>query len=154
MSTAHKYLCEKLNILHRDISIGNILLYRVDEDQEVTGLLVDFDFSMTIRQGVAADASVGDHMSSDEVIEPAGDKTGRNEDDKSSSSDEPSDKDDESDAEVVDDEDDGDDEAVSDAAGGHDVSRSQSVGAGARLDDADNRIWTVGASCLVFTIEH
>jgi hypothetical protein len=45
---AHKYLCEKLKILHCDVSIGNILIYRSDDDQEATGLLIDFDFATTI----------------------------------------------------------------------------------------------------------
>ena len=50
---AHKYLWEKLGILHGDISIGNILLRRV-EGQGATGLLIDFD-SAIIR---AADPKV------------------------------------------------------------------------------------------------
>jgi hypothetical protein len=54
---AHKYLWEKLQILHGDISIGNILLHRVKEDQEATGLLIDFD-SAFIRK--AADPKDGD----------------------------------------------------------------------------------------------
>ncbi|KIL55421.1 hypothetical protein M378DRAFT_17957 [Amanita muscaria Koide BX008] len=47
MLAAHKYLWENLQILHRDISIGNILLYRAEEGQEANGLLIDFDFSTT-----------------------------------------------------------------------------------------------------------
>lgn len=46
---AHKYLCEKLKILHCDISIGNILLRRPNNNSEATGLLIDFDFAMTIE---------------------------------------------------------------------------------------------------------
>lgn len=45
MLAAHQYLCETVHILHRDISIGNILLYRANGDQEAHGLLNDFDFS-------------------------------------------------------------------------------------------------------------
>jgi Ser/Thr protein kinase RdoA (MazF antagonist) len=51
---ALKYLWEKLRILHGDISVGNILLCRVEEDQEAVGLLIDFD-SAIIR---AADSKV------------------------------------------------------------------------------------------------
>ena len=43
---AHKCLWENLGILHRDISIGNILLYRNGESEEAAGLLIDFDFSI------------------------------------------------------------------------------------------------------------
>jgi|SRR5882762_3111665 len=32
-------------ILHRDISLNNILLYRAKEDQAADGLLIDFDYS-------------------------------------------------------------------------------------------------------------
>jgi hypothetical protein len=46
---AHKYLCEKLKILHCDISIGNILLYRPNDNSEATGLLIDFDFATTVE---------------------------------------------------------------------------------------------------------
>jgi Fungal protein kinase len=46
---AHKYLCEKLKVLHCDISVGNILLYRPDDNSEATGLLIDFDFAATIE---------------------------------------------------------------------------------------------------------
>jgi hypothetical protein len=49
VSIAHKYLCETLKILHCDISIGNILLHRPNENKEANGLLVDFDFAKTIK---------------------------------------------------------------------------------------------------------
>ena len=55
MSIAHKYLCETLKILHCDISIGNILLYRPDENKEANGLLVDFDFAKTIKDNTSGD---------------------------------------------------------------------------------------------------
>jgi len=53
---AHQYLCETLHILHRDISIGNILLYRPQEGQEATGLLVDFDFSASFNPKKASES--------------------------------------------------------------------------------------------------
>jgi hypothetical protein len=58
---AHKYLCETLKILHGDISIGNILLYRPDESVEASGLLIDFDFAKTIKDvdGVGRSGSDG-----------------------------------------------------------------------------------------------
>lgn len=71
MSIAHKYLCETLKILHCDISIGNILLHRPDENKEANGLLVDFDFAKTIEKdddvlggssGDAGDASDGQEL--------------------------------------------------------------------------------------------
>jgi len=40
---------ETLKILHGDISIGNILLHRSDENMEANGLLIDFDFARTIK---------------------------------------------------------------------------------------------------------
>lgn len=59
MSTAHKYLCKTLKILHCDISIGNILLYRPDENKEANGLLVDFDFAKTIED-IKSSGDAGD----------------------------------------------------------------------------------------------
>lgn len=61
MPIAHKYLCETLKILHCDISVGNILLYRPDENKEANGLLVDFDFAKTIKDNKSSgDASATD----------------------------------------------------------------------------------------------
>jgi Fungal protein kinase len=62
---AHKYLCETLKILHCDISVGNILLYRPDEDKEAKGLLVDFDFAKTIE----GDKSSGDTGDADDALD-------------------------------------------------------------------------------------
>jgi hypothetical protein len=59
MPVAHKYLCETLKILHCDISVGNVLLYRPDENKEANGLLVDFDFAKFI-QGESSDISNSD----------------------------------------------------------------------------------------------
>jgi thiamine kinase-like enzyme len=50
---AHKYLCEKLKVLHCDISVGNILLYHPNDNSEATGLLIDFD-SATTMEDIAA----------------------------------------------------------------------------------------------------
>ena len=60
MPIAHKYLCETLKILHCDISVGNILLYRPDESKEANGLLVDFDFAKTIKPNKSSNPSDGD----------------------------------------------------------------------------------------------
>lgn len=60
MSIAHKYLCKTLKILHCDISIGNILLYRPDENKEANGLLVDFDFAKTIKDNESTSDDAGD----------------------------------------------------------------------------------------------
>ena len=46
---AHKYLCEKLKILHADISTGNIMLHQPNENARATGLLIDFDCAKTIN---------------------------------------------------------------------------------------------------------
>ena len=59
---AHQYLCETLHILHRDISIGNILLYRAEEDQEATGLLIDFDFSTSFNPEEASESVPEDNQ--------------------------------------------------------------------------------------------
>ena len=60
MPIAHKYLCETLKVLHCDISVGNILLYRPDENKEANGLLVDFDFAKTIKDDELSGASNSD----------------------------------------------------------------------------------------------
>ena len=60
MSIAHKYLCKTLKILHCDISIGNILLYRPDKNKEANGLLVDFDFAKTIKDNESTSDDAGD----------------------------------------------------------------------------------------------
>ena len=44
----HRYLYNDLGILHRDISLNNILLRRgtgADETDEAVGLLIDFDYA-------------------------------------------------------------------------------------------------------------
>jgi hypothetical protein len=80
VSIAHKYLCETVKILHCDISIGNILLHRPDENKEANGLLVDFDFAKTIEggksSGDACDASDGNDKGLSEVGEATTQPTG------------------------------------------------------------------------------
>jgi serine/threonine protein kinase len=47
--SAHKALCEQCHILHRDISLNNLMLYEHGpEDSTRRGLLIDFDYSMEI----------------------------------------------------------------------------------------------------------
>lgn len=41
----HAYLTNELRILHRDISIGNVMLNRRDGHENASGLLIDFDYS-------------------------------------------------------------------------------------------------------------
>ena len=41
---AHRYLFNELGILHRDISLNNILLRRVADADEAVGLLIDYDY--------------------------------------------------------------------------------------------------------------
>jgi len=43
---AHRYLYNRLGILHCDLSINNILLIRKDNESEATGLLIDYDYSI------------------------------------------------------------------------------------------------------------
>jgi hypothetical protein len=42
---AHQMLFNDHGILHRDISLNNILLYRLKDDESGDGLLIDFDYS-------------------------------------------------------------------------------------------------------------
>lgn len=42
---AHRYLFNELGILHRDISLNNILLRRVADADEAVGLLIDYDYA-------------------------------------------------------------------------------------------------------------
>jgi Fungal protein kinase len=47
--SAHKALCEQRHILHRDISLNNLMLYEHSpEDSTRRGLLIDFDYSTEI----------------------------------------------------------------------------------------------------------
>jgi hypothetical protein len=48
-STAHNILANKLNILHHDISINNVLLCRNQEGEMARGLLIDFDYAETME---------------------------------------------------------------------------------------------------------
>jgi protein kinase-like protein len=41
----HRYLYNELGILHRDISLNNILLRRVEDADEAVGLLIDYDYA-------------------------------------------------------------------------------------------------------------
>jgi hypothetical protein len=81
MPIAHKYLCETLKILHCDISVGNILLYRPDENKEANGLLVDFDFAKTIKEnsdessGASNSDDVGQHTLRGVDTRPIGTKS-------------------------------------------------------------------------------
>ena len=82
MFSAHQYLCETLHILHRDISIGNILLYRAEEGQEATGLLVDFDFAMSFPDPEASESVPHNSVLSDAVNEDvAADEVAASDDD-------------------------------------------------------------------------
>jgi hypothetical protein len=81
MPIAHKYLCEMLKILHCDISVGNILLYRADENEEANGLLVDFDFAKTIKDDESSGASddgEGQHIFGEVNAQTTCTKTGGN----------------------------------------------------------------------------
>lgn len=42
---AHRTLYNEYGILHRDISLNNLLLYRPKVDEVADGLLIDFDYS-------------------------------------------------------------------------------------------------------------
>jgi serine/threonine protein kinase len=46
---AHKTLFNDYGILHRDISLNNILLHRAKEDGPADGLLIDFDYSEEVE---------------------------------------------------------------------------------------------------------
>jgi hypothetical protein len=52
-------------ILHRDISLNNILLYRAKEDETADGLLIDFDYSEELdildSESDTLDAHDGEH---------------------------------------------------------------------------------------------
>lgn len=69
MPIAHKYLSETLKILHCDISVGNILLYRPDKNKEANGLLVDFDFAKTIKDDESS-GDTGDALDGDDEGQP------------------------------------------------------------------------------------
>ena len=43
LHTAHQYVWNNVEILHRDISDGNIVLYEVPDTGEILGLLIDWD---------------------------------------------------------------------------------------------------------------
>lgn len=43
--SAHRILFNEHGILHRDISLNNLLLYRPKEDEDADGVLIDFDYS-------------------------------------------------------------------------------------------------------------
>jgi serine/threonine protein kinase len=46
---AHKSLCEDLRILHRDISLSNLLLTRrTSSTEHAVGLLIDFDYALQL----------------------------------------------------------------------------------------------------------
>jgi thiamine kinase-like enzyme len=48
---AHKAICERKRILHRDVSHNNIMLYKLAQSGEGLrrGLLIDFDYAMTLE---------------------------------------------------------------------------------------------------------
>jgi hypothetical protein len=124
MLAAHQYLCETLHILHQDISIGNILLYRAEEGQEATGLLIDFDFSTTFIPEKASESVPEGNLSeaSEAHNTVLGDKV--------------------------------DEDYVNDAAADDEVADSgssnrddiQSRSSMSTTDDGEDRIWTVGAN--------
>lgn len=56
---AHGYLTRNLRILHRDISIGNIMLARQEGSEVARGLLIDFDYSEELDEENTVDSIVG-----------------------------------------------------------------------------------------------
>lgn len=71
---AHRYLYDRLNILHCDLSISNVLLNRKDNKSEPVGLLIDFDYSVNTvldRQETAVNA-VATHAAEDTLIRKRG----------------------------------------------------------------------------------
>ena len=49
---AHEYLTKNLRILHQDISIGNVMITQRGDQEKPSGLLIDFDYSGKIEEGV------------------------------------------------------------------------------------------------------
>jgi hypothetical protein len=43
---AHRFLHDHVGILHCNLSLGNILLNRQDNESEAIGLLVDYNYSV------------------------------------------------------------------------------------------------------------
>lgn len=41
---AHRYLYNRVKILHCDLSVNNVLLNRKDDSSEPVGLLIDYDY--------------------------------------------------------------------------------------------------------------
>lgn len=63
----HRYLYNELGILHRDISLNNILLRRVADADEAVGLLIDYDYAELLlldSEGLPESASDADPMDS------------------------------------------------------------------------------------------
>ena len=46
--TAHRYLYNHVGILHCDLSLNNILLNRKNNGSEAIGLLIDYDYSVSV----------------------------------------------------------------------------------------------------------
>ncbi len=46
--TAHHYLYNNVGILHCDLSLNNILLNRKNNSSEAIGLLIDYDYSVSV----------------------------------------------------------------------------------------------------------
>ncbi len=45
---AHRYLHDRVGILHCDLSINNVLLIRKDDKSKATGLLIDYGYSIDV----------------------------------------------------------------------------------------------------------
>jgi len=84
--SAHRYLYDRVGILHCDLSINNVLLVRKDNDSEATGLLIDYDYAnsesdseaanhshiQAIGSGTAAeDTSIGDRVAATSAEAPS-----------------------------------------------------------------------------------
>ena len=57
LDSAHQVLCEQKHILHRDISLNNLMLYdRNPDDKTRRGMIINFDYSSEIGdEGVPSD---------------------------------------------------------------------------------------------------
>jgi serine/threonine protein kinase len=61
--SAHKSLCEDLQILHRDISFSNLLLTRPSSTQLAVGLLIDFDYAQHLQDASEETVATGESSS-------------------------------------------------------------------------------------------
>lgn len=62
----HRYLYNELGILHRDISLNNILLKRAADADEAVGLLIDYDYAeLLLLEPVGSPESASDANATD-----------------------------------------------------------------------------------------